>query len=133
MAVVEQAAVAVDGRVRAFWKNPGNPFSVETGVQFSAAGSLNAMRGPQRLWQSFQHDLIEWFFPGMARRETPVIRRMPILRGDHERECRLEFVRDGNDRVSLRHGQRAARQEVVLNVNEDERPGCHFSSRARST
>jgi hypothetical protein len=44
---------------------------------------------------------------------------MPILRGDHERENRLQLVRDGNHRVPIGDGERATGQEVVLDIYED--------------
>ncbi len=62
--------------------------------------------------------MLEHFFAWMTRCETAVICRMPILSRDHERECRLQFIRDWEHRVSVWYGQRAAGQEVVLNIHQ---------------
>jgi hypothetical protein len=46
--------------------------------------------------------------------------RMPILSGNNERKTRLQSIGDGYDGIAVRNGQRAAGEEVVLQVNEDE-------------
>jgi len=69
---------------------------------------------------SHEQHLLKHLLPRMVRRETAVIGRMPILRGDHERERRLKLVGDGDDRVALRHSQCAAGEEVVLKINQEE-------------
>jgi len=76
------------------------------------------MHRPQCLRQTVQLNLLERFLAGMTRRKTAVIRRMPILCRDYDQECRLQFIRDRNHRVPIRHGERAAGQEIVLNINE---------------
>jgi hypothetical protein len=45
---------------------------------------------------------------------------MPILRGDHEREHRLELVCDWDDGVTVWHSQRATREEVILDINQNQ-------------
>ena len=78
------------------------------------------MHRPQRLRQAIQFNLLKYALSRMARREAAVVGRMPILRGDHQRERRLESVYDRDDLVALRHGERAAGQEVVLNINQNQ-------------
>src|SRR5687768_13772634 len=78
------------------------------------------MNRPQRLWQTIQFDLFIDLLSRMTFCETAVIGRMPILRGDHQRELRLKLIRDRNDLISLRHGERAAREKVVLNIYQDQ-------------
>ena len=45
---------------------------------------------------------------------------VPVLRGHDEIEARLQPVHDRDNRVSLRHRERAARHEVVLDINKDQ-------------
>ena len=83
------------------------------------------MDGPQSLRQAIQVNLLEGVFARVIRREAAVIGGMPILCRDHQREGHLQFVSDRNHRVALGHRQCAAGEEVVLNINQDERP--HWS------
>ena len=78
------------------------------------------MDGPHNLRQAVQVNLLEDFLARMIRREAAVIGGMPILRGDHQRERHLQLIRDRNHRVTLRHRECAAGEEVVLNINQDE-------------
>lgn len=116
MAVVEEAAVAVDADVGALGKDPGDAFALQRGREFCAFGVMHAMHWPKRLRQAIQVNLLKDRPPGMARRETAVICRMPILGGHHEREDRLQPVDNGDDFVAVRHRQGATGKEVVLNV-----------------
>ena len=70
------------------------PVAIQRGGEFRTFGVLHAMHRPERLRQAVQFDLVEHLLAGMACREAAVIGRMPILRGDHERERRLKCVRD---------------------------------------
>ena len=45
---------------------------------------------------------------------------VPVLGEDDVLEERSDAVDDGNDSVALGHGQRAAEEEVVLHVNDEE-------------
>ena len=46
--------------------------------------------------------------------------RVPVLGQDDMREFRRQPVDGGNDLVALRHGQRAAGTEIVLNIDDDQ-------------
>jgi len=61
--------------------------------------------------------------------ERAVVGRVPIARRDHEVEARFagELVETIGDLVAARHRQRAARREVVLKVDDDERLSSHRS------
>ena len=48
---------------------------------------------------------------------------MPVARGDHEVEAVQELVDRLRDPIALGHGQRTARREVVLEVDDQE--GVH--------
>ena len=120
MAVVEQAAVAVYAGVRAFGKDFGDALPLQPGREFGARRSLHAMHRPERLRETVQVNLLEHFLARMIRGKTAVIGRMPVLRGDHQRERRLQPVRDRNDFIAVRHRERAPGQEIVLNIHQDE-------------
>ena len=47
-----------------------------------------------------------------------MVRRVPILRRDHEFEMWLHAVRNQDDFVTVRHRQRTPGQEVVLKINK---------------
>ena len=47
---------------------------------------------------------------------------MPVLRRHHEIESLLHAIRDRDHLVAARHGERAAGQEVVLQIDQDQRP-----------
>src|SRR4029077_17662797 len=59
--------------------------------------------------------------PGMRGRERLVRRRMPVLCEDHMRETCGELVDQGHDFVAARNRQRAARTEVVLDIDHQQR------------
>lgn len=79
------------------------------------------MHRPERLRQAVQLDLLEGRVAGMIDREAAVIGRMPVLRGHHEVEVGQQPVHHRHDGVAIRHGERTAGEEVVLDVHEDER------------
>jgi hypothetical protein len=58
-----------------------------------------------------------------------VVGRVPVTRGDHEVEAARvdQLVQARGDRVAVRHRQRAAAREVVLKVDDQERPGHRVS------
>ena len=58
---------------------------------------------------------------GMVRGEAAVLSRMPVLRRDYEVESPDHPARDGKRVIAVRDLQRAARQKVVLEINEDKR------------
>src|SRR5436190_1831582 len=70
------------------------------------------------------------YFTRVIRGEAAVARRMPILCRDHELEAILQFIDKRNDFVAARHGQRAAGQKIVLNIDNDQR--LHVGSRCAS-
>ena len=46
--------------------------------------------------------------------------RMPVLGQDHVAEARGQAVDDRHDLVAARHGERAARAEIVLDVDDEQ-------------
>ena len=82
---------------------------------------LHAVRRPQHLRHAAEFDDVARPRARVVDGEAAVVRRMPVLRRHDERELRHERVGDGHDRVAVRHGERAAGHEVVLQVDEQQR------------
>jgi hypothetical protein len=55
----------------------------------------------------------------MIGREAAVIGRMPIFRGKNEIKLPLQLVSKLDDFMTVRHRQRAARQEIILKIDQD--------------
>ena len=58
---------------------------------------------------------------GVVRREAPWLARVPVLGGDDDLELRDQAERDRDGGVTVGDRERAARHEVVLQIDEDER------------
>ena len=67
----------------------------------------------------------------MGAGEGKVTARVPVLRQHNVREARAEAIDERHDLIAVRHGQRAARHEVVLHVDDDQ--DGFFGSRTVST
>ena len=125
MAVVEEAAVAIDLRIGAFAKHLGDPAAIEAGVQLGTARALHAVRGPHDLWQATELGELADLLAGVIDREALVAGRMPVLRRDDRIEDALEAGGDRDRLVTARYGERASGTEVVLEIDEDE--GAHVA------
>src|SRR5438046_5145461 len=68
----------------------------------------------------------------MIRCETAVIRWVPVFCGNNQLESLLQFVGEENDFVTVRHRQRAARQEIILKINNDQRVHYVILSEAKN-
>jgi len=55
----------------------------------------------------------------MICREAAVVRRMPVLRSKNQIEPSLQFVGKWDDFITVRHRQRAARQKIILKIDND--------------
>src|ERR1041385_7402839 len=121
MPVIKQTAVTVDPCIRALLKHFGDAILLQTCWECRTWGVLDAMRRPERLRQPIQINLVEDLFAGMICREAAMVRRMPNLRRDHKRKHRLQLIRNRNYPVAVRDSQGAAVEEVVLEINQDER------------
>ena len=108
MGVVEERAVTIYEWIDSFVKNISDSTSIECGSELRAVRVLNAMRWPKDLFDTVKNDAITWLFARMVGRKAAMIGRMPILRRQDELKVSLQFVGDGNDFVTVRHGQRAA-------------------------
>ena len=87
------------------------------------------MDRPKRLRQAVEVDVVEGFRAGMVRRETPVVARVPVLRRHDQVVVALEPVDDRHDLLAARHGERAARDEIHLHIDDDQ--GTHPTRKLR--
>ncbi len=85
-----------------------------------AESALHAMVGPQHLLAVGQVDRRERHPTGMRRGERDVPRRMPVLRQDDLVEVQRDAVDRRDHLVPARHRQRAAGQEVILDVDDQQ-------------
>jgi hypothetical protein len=79
------------------------------------------MQGPEDLFDTVKNDAISRLFARMICSEAAMVGRMPILRRQDELKVSLQFVGDGNDFITVRYGQRAAGQKIILKINDDQR------------
>jgi hypothetical protein len=77
------------------------------------------MHRPEDLFDSVENDAIPRFFPRMICGEAAVIGRMPIFGRHDQIETSLHFIGNRNDFITVRHRQGAARQKIILKINED--------------
>ncbi len=82
----------------------GDPVTVKRGVQLGAGGVADAVHRPG---------------PALLRKRS-VIRRVPVARGDDIARLAGEPVDRLDHRVAVGNGERAAKAEVVLNVDDDQ-------------
>ncbi len=124
MAVVEKAAVAVDAGVRAFVENTGPAVAIKAGGKVRARSALHAVGGPKDLREAVELDHGAGRLARMIRRETAVIRRVPVLGGHDEVEGGLQTVEHGNDFIASGDGQGATGKKVILQVYDEQ--GVHW-------
>src|SRR5215831_7326344 len=82
---------------------------------------LNAMHRPEDLFDSVENDPVARLFVWVICGKAAVIARMPILRRDDEIEAPLQFICKRDDLVTMRYCQGAARHEIILKIDEDQR------------
>ena len=89
-------------------------------MELGAPGSLDAVVGPEGLRSVGQFDLVVGVLAWMGRGEGCVVGCMPVLGEDDVRKMRSDVVNWGENCIAVRNGQRAARAEVVLYVDDEE-------------
>ena len=82
--------------------------------------SLHAMIRPENLRPIIDFDRIIGLSAGVHRRKRLVVARVPILREDDVGEPGGQPVDKRNDLIGARHLQRAARAEVILNIDDEQ-------------
>jgi hypothetical protein len=119
MGVVEKRAVAVDVSLSALLKNMSNAAGVELRGELGTVRVLNAMHRPEDLFDAIQHNTIAWLFTRMICSEAAVVEWMPIFGRDDEIEASLQFMCKRDDLITMRYRQGAARQKIILKIDED--------------
>ena len=94
---------------------------VEFVWEFRSVTSLDAVDRPEDLLEAAEIDGLADFLPRMVAGKAAVVGRVPVLGGDDEVVFGHQFVDDGNDLITLRNGEAAAGEEVVLEVDDEER------------
>ena len=120
VSVVEEAAVAVNRRVRAFSEDLSHAARIEIRCEGGPNSVLNAVNGPQCLLQSIQIDHISGCFARMTRGKAGVIGWMPILRSYDQIEALLNLIGERDYLVAIRDRKSALREKIVLQIDEDE-------------
>src|SRR5437016_14023061 len=90
------------------------------------------MHGPENLFYAIEIDAVTRLFARIICRKAAVIRWMPIFGGQNQIEMPLQFIYNRNDFITLRDGQSASRQKIVLQIYDDKRvhqsrPICSFA------
>src|SRR5262249_1308132 len=94
--------------------------NVEVVAKSGPVRTLDAVVGPKNLRAISDGNRLVRPAAGMLGGEGLVTRRMPVLGQDHVAETPRQPVDDRHHLVAARHGERAARTEVVLDVDNDE-------------
>src|SRR5205809_5911665 len=112
MAVIKKTAIAVDAGFGSLFEDANDSVPFQTSSKVGSRRILHAMHRPKCLRQSIQLNLLECLLARMIRCKTPMVWRVPILRGDHQRKPRLELIGCGDHLIASRHSQRAPGQKV---------------------
>src|SRR5262245_50687245 len=123
--VIKKGAVAINVSLSALVEDMSNSGCVEQGSKLSASCVLNAMHGPENLFDSVEDDAISRPLTLVICGEAAVVRWMPIFGRDNKAKVPLQFVGEGNDFIAMRHRQGAAGQKVILQIYYDQR--LHFA------
>src|SRR5512133_758164 len=78
------------------------------------------MHRPKNLFDSVENDAIAGLFARVICGKTAVIRRMPIFGRDDEIEASLQFICKRDNLITMRYRQGAARQKIILKIDEDQ-------------
>ena len=119
MGVVEKRAVTIDVSLGAFVENMSDGAGVESRGELGTGHVLNAMHRPEDLFDSVENDAIAGLFAPMISGETAVVGRVPVFGPNHLIEASLQFIRKRDDLITMRHRQGAARQKIILKIDED--------------
>src|SRR4029077_6152883 len=121
MGVVEKRTVTINVSLGALVKNMSNAAGVELRRELGTVRVLNAMHRPEDLFDSVENDAVARLFSLVVCGEAAVVGWMPIFGRDDEIEASLQFICKRDDLITMRHCQRAARQKIILEIDEDQR------------
>src|SRR5438552_12921002 len=79
------------------------------------------MHRPQDLFDPIENDAVAGLLSLVVCSEAAVVGRMPIFGRDDEIEASLQFIGKRDDLITVRGGQRAAWQKIILKIDEDQR------------
>jgi len=126
--VLAKRRIGIDARAVTLADHQLDLRDLETGMERRAFGALHAVVGPQRLRAVRHLDGLERTTAGVGAGERGVPRRVPVLGQDDMGEPPCQSVDHGHDRVALRHGERAARTEIELRIDDDQHIALAVSS-----
>ena len=121
MTVIKERAVAVDGWVFTFVEHRVDGLLVQQRMQLSAFRLLHAVIGPEGLRQPVQFALAVRLNVVLAGKAA-VVCRMPVLTRHHRFTTSFtplnQRIRDVYGAVAFRDGQRTARTEIILQIDQ---------------
>jgi hypothetical protein len=123
--VLEEGRIAVDRGAESLADDQLRLGPDQLAVELGAGRALHAMVGPQRLLAIGHRDVGEGGTPLVAGGEAGMTPRVPILRQHHMIESLDQPVDRPDDLVPLRHRQRTAGAEIVLDVDDDQGRTAH--------
>ena len=94
-------------------------------MELRPATALHAVHRPHHLRSTAELAELADLLAGVVRGEALVIARVPVLRRDHHVKSLHQLARDRHRLVAVRDGERATGQEVVLQIDENERAHHH--------
>ena len=131
--VLKEGGVGVDVGAETLAEDAFGLGNVEGRVKLGAGGLLQAVIGPEALGSVGGLDRLVGLLVGVGAGEGDVGGGMPVLGEDNMGKAGGECVDEGDNGVGVRYGQEAARAEVVLEVDDEQRVGgaeCHCRERA---
>src|ERR1700733_12805005 len=127
----QEGRIAVDRLVVAFAQDQPGMADIQIGVQRGAVAAHDAMIGPEDLRTVEGVDGLVDLPPRMAGGEGGMAGAMPILRQHDIGEALGETIDRLDDLMPAWHSERAARHEVVLHIDDEQRRiRRHAASRA---
>jgi len=121
--VFGEGGVAVDVLAEALAEDELGVRDGEVGMEVGAAGTLNAVVGPEGLGAVGGLDGVGKWVKAVGAGEGDVVRGMPVLGEDDLVEAGGEGVDAGEEGVAVRDGQGAAGEKVQLHVDDEEGVG----------
>src|SRR2546421_7600462 len=115
-----ERGVGVDGFAIALADDQLGVRDLELLDELGVRRALDAVVRPEYLGPVREADRVERLLPGVGGGEGGVARRVPVLREDDVREPLRDPVHERDDRVAFLDGQRPARHEAVLDVDDQE-------------
>ena len=120
MGVVEERAVAVDAGVSPFMEDSSARLQVEVAMERDSLAVLDTVDGPKLLPQAVQVNDVARILAVVLACKAAMTGGMPVLCRYHETEKRRKPIGDLHNGVAIRNGQRSARHEIVLQINNDQ-------------